>query len=852
MLKKVTIAENSIDPQTWKEFETENVCEFLLNYFKEWPENARIYNKSVSELTDVTPSTVKEVEELELMEGPFYIVIYPAAYFQIIVLIISLIVLAVTLLNKPKIPTIALKNGDNLSPNNGLSGRSNKERINSRIPDIYGQVRSIPDLIMQSYAVFIDNVEREHSYMCVGRGEFQIDDVKEDTTLISQIAGSSVEVYNPLTSPNSGDNPILRIGDSINTLINKVTRYSSVNGQVMAPESKISVNGKGNIKFTHDSKIVAASDSGIDFRILFHATENVIVTNAIKFNIEIPSHVHDIVYNLNGTYIITSVTQFEITVSNASSNSDWAHFISTVTDSSNLSPNLLSSTSEWSGPFTITQSDNTEIWCNFVALNGIYKDDGTTKTPFPVEISVRLTPVDLSNTPIGDSELFTATLLWNTTDNLSLGITLKAVPTFTGRCTVEAKRLTPATTISVGQISEEVKWRDLYSIVPITQTHFGDVTTVQTQTVASVDSLAITERKFNMLVTRKLKQRISGTTFSTLLYATKQVDEIISAICLDTYIGNRQLSEIDFDNIYSTIDLIRTYFGTVKASEFSYTFDSTNLSFEESISSIANTVFCIAYRRGNLIKLSFEKLNEMSTILFNHRNKIPGSEIRSISFGNVNDNDGIEYQYVDPKDDSSVTLYLPEDRSSLNPAKIESMGVRSYLQAYFNAKRLYNKIKYQTTSIEFEALAEANICVINDRILVSDGTRSGSLEGEVIAQNVLELELSQNINLLDGVEYTIFLQYKDGTVESIPITKTDSLNKVVLDRAPLMSLALDSNLFARTTFIITSNDDTRKTAFILTEKTPKGILTSEVKAVNYDSRYYQNDLDFINGIVIDA
>ena len=849
MSKKVTIAENALEPSTWVEYETENILDFLVNHFESWPENARIYNGSVSEIYDVTPENDYDIKKLSEMEGPFFVVVYPGEAFTVITLVISLISLAIVIFNKPKIPTVASRTGESQSTNNALSDRTNKARINGRIPDIYGQVRSVPDLLAQPYKYFDNNIEFEHSFMCVGKGNFVFEDIREDTTLISDIEGSSVEIFKPFTSPNSGDAPQVRIGESIGLPIKNVTRSSSVASQVMGPDSAATIS-LVEVKFTVDSKIVAKPGSTVDFRVLFSIGGTVKVTGAILYAWETPNpdrpsdFVPTVAYDLDGTYDITAVSQYEITVSNASSNTDWAGLIALPEDSVYLTPNLISNAALWAGPYIITKTDCEEIWCNFVSQNGIYKDDGATRTAFPVIVTLGITPVDSTDTPIGTEEFFDGLLLWDYRDNLDLGVTVKAKPTFTGRMSIRARRVTPSAVGAGYQTYEEVRWRDLYIISAVNQLDFGNVTTVQSLVKAMPDSKAVTDRKLNMLATRKLPTRISGTTFSEELYPTKYADDIIAAICLDPFIGNRQVSEIDLNNLYNTIEEIIAYFGTDYAAEFCYTFDSTNLSFEEILSSVANAIFCVAYRRGNQIKFHFEKINEVSTILFNHRNKIPGSENRTISFGNANENDGVEYQYINPDDDTVKRVYLPFDQSAANPVQVESIGVRNYAQAYFNAQRLYNKLRYQTTTVEFEGTQEAAVCVVGERILVSDGTRQGSLEGEILSQNVLELTLSQDVNLLDGVDYTIFLQHKDGSVESMPITKTSTKNKVILSQAPISALALDADLFARATFIITDNNDPRRSAFILTEKSPKSVMTSNLKAVNYDERYYQADNDF--------
>src|SRR5690606_13800161 len=111
--------------------------------------------------------------------------------------------------------------------------------------------------------------------------------------------------------------------------------------------------------------------------------------------------------------------------------------------------------------------------------------------------------------------------------------------------------------------------------------------------------------------------------------------------------------------------------------------------------------FCTAYRRGNIINLSFERETTDSVLLFNHRNKLPGSETRTVRFGNADNFDGVAYSYIDPEDDAIITRYLPDDQSAINPQDVESIGVRTHLQAYWLASRIWNTIRYQNTVTEF-------------------------------------------------------------------------------------------------------------------------------------------------------
>ena len=279
--------------------------------------------------------------------------------------------------------------------------------------------------------------------------------------------------------------------------------------------------------------------------------------------------------------------------------------------------------------------------------------------------------------------------------------------------------------------------------------------------------------------------RIKAQELGTTKYATTEAAQILTNICVDPFIGRRPLTEVDLESVLSTAESVADYFGTTKASEFNYTFDADNLSFEETAQTIATAIYSQAYRQGSKIKLSFEKEADDSVLLFNHRNKLPQSETRSVRFGNASNHDGIEFVYASPVDDALISINIPSDQSATNPDKIESVGIRNGVQAYFAAHRVWNKIQYQNTLVDFEATQEADLLVTNDRILVVDNTRTGTQDGEVTAVNMLELTLSQDVTFAGGgVTYTIFLQHIDGTIESIGITAGTADNKVVLANAP--------------------------------------------------------------------
>lgn len=963
MLKKVILAENPLDPESWETVEVEDVRDFLASRFDKWPATGRIYHEQVAECNDVTPCDVAGVERLGDLPGPFYCVIYPAEPTTILLIVVAVVAVAAAVLLKPSIPTPTMRNTQNTSPNNELSARTNEARPNGRIPDIFGTVRATPDLIAVPYTTYINNQEVEHSVMCIGRGQYEIHDAYDDTTLCSDIAGTTIQVYKPNTSINSGT-PYFQIGTPLTESAYNVTRSNSVNGQVMRAPNANSFRGNNNVYFKYPDIVRTSYIQADDYDLTeaFSAGDIVTVSNALQyennvattktiiphdstsFKYVIPSSTlptefqagyavelrnalfsisdadgfisqsydlsgnytvtsinlitvtnpefgtttyycrvvlnaantvnnqwdkvttygggsgqsvamvissGEVLYNLAGSYTVLGVSRYQLTLANpASVNADWNKLADLPGDETPAMSSLLTTSGDkWIGPFILEAPTRTRVWANFVALNGLYKDNGSDQNAIRVYVEIEVTPIDENNNPTGPAQTFQNSLTGSAYNKDSKGVTLKATTSFTGRCRVRARRVTPSDLAFEGSVVDEVKWRDLYAVSPMTNANFGNVTVVRSQAYATAGALALKERKLNMLVTRQLPQRVSGSTFSTQLYSTNNAADILSFVCLDKYIGNRQKSEIDFDNLYATVAEVEQYFGTSVSAQFCYTFDKDNLSFEETVASIANAIFCVAYRRGNVIKLSFEKETEDSTLLFNHRNKIPGSETRTISFGFDNDNDGVEFEYVSPEDDAVVTYYLPESRTAVNPKKFESIGIRSKVHAHFHAWRLWNKIRYQNALVEFDATQEADLLVIADRILVADNTRPDTQDGEIVGQAGLVVSTSQPVVFQTGVSYVAFLQLYDGTVESMPVTAGSDSYSMVLSRAPRLPLAVSPELYARATYIVAANNDTRQRAFLVTEKITKDNFTSTVRAGNYDARYYEHDKDFLNGVI---
>ena len=852
---QLTVIPNVLDQNENCHIETDNVLDSLYDYFEgQFPDNSRLYHGSVSTKTDVTPvagDIVNSMEQLRELEGDIFCVVYPQFFlFGLTGVFGSLLkVLLLGLLSyllRPK-PPVERNTGDQ-SPNNGLSERVNKARPNERVPDIYGEVRAVPDLIAKPYFRFEANQEVEYSYMCVGRGEFRIQDIKDDQTPIEDIAAVSVEVYGPYESPNKTGKTIQQsIGRAIDERVWSAVKSNAVNGQILRAPDATLIEGNEDIAFNGPDQIVT-NNQDINFESYFAVGDTITIANS-----QTGLNTGEGSKDLDGTYEIFQVFNNNIVLINPGLiNSEWNGTFNTDYSDADLS----SDTEKWVGPFTVKSP--WIVLANYIAVNGMYKDDGEEQSVITVEIETEMKQVNSEGQEILGTKQTTRRFIEGS-DVLQNSRSESSFHTLTGNTSVEnakdklwevrARRITPTFDEKDTRFVDEVQWRDLYGLEYVENQTFGDVTTIMVRTPATAGALAVKQRKLNCLAWRKIPSRIPGTHYSFTNYNETNSDAtlIIRHIALDPTLGNMQESDLDYDSMFTASSLNRTYFGTNQCVFFNHTFDNKDLSAEEMIIAVANSMFSTPYRQGSQLKLNFEQKTDMSKLLFNHRNKIPGSEVRNIRFGTSDNHDGVEFDWTDTSDGATETYQIPYDGSASNPKKIEIVGITSEIQAHMHAWREWQKIQYQNVAVEFDSTAEAAILTLNDRILIADNTRPDTNDGNIVSQNGVTLELSQPFVPDSGEDYTIFIQHFDGSVESLDVGAVNDATHVTVGSPPRLPLVLDADRYARTTYQIVKNSRVRPSAFLVKEIDPKDSYVVSMQATNYDDRFYAHDTDFLTG-----
>lgn len=826
--------------------------------------------------------------------------------YAIIVVVVT--VVAITLIPKPVMPGNVNRN--QASPNNALGARENQVRLLERVEDIYGTVKCIPSLMMPTYVKYIGHRKHEFGYYSVGRGYYSLAQLRDGDTLISDITGASAAVYDPFTSPNSGDAPVLQIGDAIIDSVLTVSRAIEVDGITLKAGNQVQLPvGGSTYTFTPDAggDIITQATKQPNFNAVAGAGDSLSVTmldyrpNAGTGYVEVVASGlrfvaattmfdmfapgDSVVFSgfaaagNNDTFVVAAkpapnvidVTvggalvdeiNTDITVSSLPINFTGTYTVADTTDGGvvlttsawpGIIPDhtatvLIDGLSDWTPWITLPNADRTEVWVNIVAPNGMFKDNGG-KSMAAVAFEIEIEQLSALLAPTGTVETVTSSLSGSVSDERAE--TVEHATAWTGPARVRGRRTTDYDYGWTGTVQDEIKWADLSSVSPVIKTHFGNKTTIHTVTTATARATAVKSRQINGIGSRLLPI-YNGATFSgafdaqgrhvsgTLAPTSKLVD-IIAAVSVDPKIGARDLAtEIDMPQIWGVQQALDAW--NVECGQFNYTFDSDNISFEETVVTIANAGFCIAYRQNGKIRLALDRAQTASTALFTHRNKKPNSETITRKFAADSEFDGVEFIYVDPDSNQSETIMLPLDGSYTKPKKFEIAGIRSYEQAWLRANRDYQKIIGQRESIETMTTMDGRSLLPNSRIDVVDNTKFASFDGEVIGQSGLELTLSQDVAFTPALPHSIVLMRRDGSLQSIPATAGSAPNKVILQSLPSEAITTTYGQDGiRTIYSFAADSARGAMAYLVQEIDISNGQYCTVRGINYSPDYYSAD-----------
>ncbi len=839
------------------------------------PTNTVFYKDSLSAENILPDSNAGEVAHLYQQTGRIYAVTYPADPLTIAIVVgIGAAVAVTMLMPKPEIPNSA-GSTQPPSPNNSLAQRGNRQRIGGRPADAYGENWMYPDLAAVTYSVYDNHDEIEFSTMALGMGKYHVTRARDDTTDFARIRGATAEFYEPGQNVRA-DTPATQFGNSLTTnqrqyayLVAK--RYDAVNGQVLPPPdnylilSQISFSGP-NVIDSGSSGVNLTSHFRVGQTISIEQATDLASGNNLTITTEEGSPEIPVTYNLNGDYIIESITANQITLQTpALVNADWQKLTDNI-DFTKPVEITMSTESQtlWSDYFYTSGNDHTDVLYNIVAPQGLYLTTVDKWHALAVAFQVESQVVDTQGNPISGTlhvkkEVIKAPKFDNypSPNHVNSDNDVRRTAAVTYRVSnpyqkkgenirVRYRRMTRRVTDTEWSAQQEIRIADLIGIRNLSVNDYdNDATMVVTMQQATAGALSFKERKFNCLAFRYVRNWRDN----DALILSKRIDDISYHIGTDPDVGDMTIHDFDMPQISAEVDRAANYFGTEQCVEFCYTFDKNTITPSEILATVANAGFCKVYDFSNKIRFYFESATEVPVANFTAHNILPGSFQPAQSFGRREDKDGVVAKWRDPVDDAQMSLHIPPDESAINPDEVELIGVRNKTQAYMHARRRDQKNKYARQTVQFVGHDESNIVIESNCIAVADQFRADTQQGEArrletVGTDIL-LTTSEPVIVPDGATATIWLQTTAGYVDNIAVTGGPRLNQLILARMPSSPISTDPNAVVRATYQVAINDTAKKAAYIVTDKAAAEFVSNQITAVNYDDRYYLYDNEYI-------
>lgn len=797
----------------------------------------KIYIDAIGADSDVT-------EDLDALQedAVFYVVESPGGGVVLVGAIIAAVVAvaAVALAPKPSIPDAPNQQGQ--SPNNRLTDRNNKPRPYERTYDICGTVQSIPNDLMTVYRKY-DSAGNiiEFGYYDVGRGPLDTpaDQITDGDTRLSEITGSAAAVYGPYTSPNSGA-PQTVIGEPITEGLYITASSNEIDGAELKAANDLAANIGDIATISRTGSTAILTDPTGDSRFNdYMEVGDVIELLNISVRIDTGGP-FPTTYNLSGNYTISAISAVEVRFTVNGALLPWSAVTSTavaVEPDANATTGPYDKISvSWSDWFTMDKIKATRVLANFGASQGMYKDDGGRKYSAAVTVRLEYQAIDVNDVPFGPIYAVDGTVSGRTSDLTGVSVSgdLPTPSAFRAR----ARRVTDKDLGFNGQVVDDVSFDNLYAQAPDFTPNYGNRTTIHTARRQTPRATSVKSPKLALVVTEQLYKYLGNGVFDTVLSNNTQAVQSLIRLLRDPVCGGLTLTTSNMDRLLAVQSEIEAYFGSAQAGQFCYTFDAYDTTMQDIINTIADAVFCRAYREGSSILLDFDRPRIGPEMVFTHRSKAPG-EKWTRSFNTRDRYDSLKFSYIDPDTNTKETITIPGDGGKKTET-YDSKGIRNYKQAYWAAYRRYQRNLLGRVTVDFAAMEEGIFARPGRAISVVKGSRVSPFDGYVVAVDGLTVVLSQNVEFTPGVEHSLVLKRRNGSVQSVGVTQGGNNRTVIMTSAPQEAI-YTGNEALRTEFSFGSDDRHNAQMMVVSTVEPSTDRTVRITGYNYTDDYYAYD-----------
>jgi hypothetical protein len=870
-------------------------------------------NTTEPDFLNITTGTIAIAHDSFMPRAPVIAWIGINIWYIVVAIVVA--VATVLLTPKPDIPNISgsdLGGSDSTSATNKLGESNNVPRINQRIDDVFGRVtKHTPPLWQVPFRIGIDDQETEILLLCIGRGKYDINinEVFDGDVRYKDIPNANFHIYNSGNSPLTGTPDINLTGELINHPIAIYKESTDLNPAELLPPNDVALQGAPvwHCNASVSTCVLTLTNSaslGITLSDEFSINDYLRLTGCIVFSasygltvysgLDVPKAItaYDAT-SPDGTYLITAVTATTVTINISASTALWQQYVGnfilmywhgqqkyspygrdfyTLDESLDgfvwyydtgerisltqytFTPDIGGTSGGSIGPIGIPHNTD-KVILNFVASSGYYKLIDNEPAHILIEILVFIEEVDINGTPTGVSSGVTYELSSNFDNTTSSVYRTVEMPITYEYCRLYAKRQTLRDKTTGISNVDRMEFSSMYSVQYIdSQIDFGDVTLMHCLIPSNSQSRLTKQRKTNLTVTRKITQYFSGGTLGPAeSYATDDFAQILIHMSLDPRIGRLTLADINADGWLALSTQIKAYFGEDNMVRFGYDFDNRSLTYQDSFVLICSVVNCLPYVQNGIFDAFFERKQPVSSMQVTCRNKMIDTESREQIFERKYD--GVEVSYRSEITSVSETIYIPSDRSAINPDVISLSGCTTEVQAFCHAARTYNKQTHSRFKVSFNVDEFGRNIIPAQRIDSPDSTRftkrAGVTEGyrvydgEVVEVEGLQVELSEPVVFTVGEDhYIVFTKENGDNSETILCTYVSDYI-VLLNTLPAESI-YDGYSQDRTKYVFMS-EQLRDSVALMPQTIEfslddDGNEINTIGSINYTDLYYKDDI----------
>ncbi|MCE9967129.1 host specificity factor TipJ family phage tail protein [Lelliottia amnigena] len=622
-------------------------------------------------------------------------------------------------------PAIANTGGNTVdSPNNSLTGQTNTARVYKAKPDIFGQVRSFPDLIQESVFEYVrqdafdGGLKYVTEWMCVGIGKDDYESVRYSESSLGSLAGAEFQFYQP--------------GAVIPQIIEGYG-FDDVDGQEVPGQNEA---GDFPIETATATTVVSGTYSGGQIAVKirkqaeFDYFMGLVLPHAVTFTINVTystasgSVTKDATFSgtlisaveTNDGAVVNPVRWYTFTMNNLQGPQDIPATATINTTKFILNDNEALVV----GPF-FSPVASSQLWLHTQSSLGGGKQTNWKVVIWKIDDSYNQIP-GTTQTFIyyqGTPHDHTSEIFYRTD---------KITPTGGfGKYAISFQRTDNSGDASVLKVEE------IHSINVRSNVVHSTDTLVRVKVRATESALGSRERKYNALVTR---QTISYNLATQAVDYTLRPSRSFADAVAHTWLimGEQQVSSIDLYGLYSIAESLPD----ARLGYFDYTFDDENDSLGDRVQAICNAASVMAFWDDGVLTFTRDQKVDYPAAVFNRANMKTDEYKISYEATLPGGYDGVQVSYVHPTTNNKTYINYRVlngeivEQEAENPNKLEIVGFRNEYQARERALRetkrlIYSRVKMNAKVFEDGIIQVGSVIQMPD--IYDSNQQQGYLKG---------------------------------------------------------------------------------------------------------------------------